>query len=222
MGRFGAALRRADATGGPASFRGGPVSTRDDDVRAAIRDLGADGTVDGDAATAAWEEVLRLPQWDGEPVWIHSDLLPGTLLVREGKLSSVIDFGGLGVGDPACDMMVAWTLFSAETRGLFREVSDVDDVTWARGRGWALCFGLMAEHYYRVKNPILAGVGRRAMFEALADYQCEDRRLLLVRPLSGRRCQNPLPEHCHGRARRCPPASTPQAITTVIITVVIY
>jgi aminoglycoside phosphotransferase (APT) family kinase protein len=69
-------------------------------------------------------------------------------------------------------MMVAWNLFSAETRDLFREAAGVDDTTWARGRGWALCFGLMAEHYYRVKNPVLASVGRRAMFEALADYQC--------------------------------------------------
>lgn len=171
LGRFVAALRQVDAADGPTSFRGGPVSTREDDVRAAIRDLGADGTVDADVATAAWEEVLRLPQWDGDPVWIHSDLLPGNLLVGKGRLSAVIDFGGLGVGDPACDMMVAWTLLSAETRGLFREAADVDDVTWARGRGWALCFGLMAEHYYRVKNPVLASVGRRAMSQALADHQ---------------------------------------------------
>ncbi|MFB7224948.1 aminoglycoside phosphotransferase family protein [Streptomyces sp. NPDC056227] len=171
LGRFVAALRQVDATGGPASFRGGPVRTRDDDVRAAIRDLGADGTVDATAAGAVWEEVLRLPQWDGEPVWIHSDLLPGNLLVRKGRLSAVIDFGGLGIGDPACDMMVAWTLLSAETRDLFREAAAVDDGTWARGRGWALCFGLMAEHYYRVKNPVLASVGRRAMLQALADYQ---------------------------------------------------
>ncbi|MFE9966545.1 phosphotransferase [Streptomyces sp. NPDC005525] len=84
LGRFVAALRQVDATGGPVSFRGGPVRTREDDVRAAIRDLGADGTVDAAAATAAWEEVLQLPQWDGAPVWIHNDLLPGNLLVRKG------------------------------------------------------------------------------------------------------------------------------------------
>ncbi|WP_303656068.1 aminoglycoside phosphotransferase family protein [Streptantibioticus ferralitis] len=171
LGRFVTALRQVDATGGPVSSRGGPVMTRDEDVRAAIRDLGADGTVDAAAVTAAWEEVLRLPQWDGEPVWIHSDLLPGNLLVRNGRLSAVIDFGVLGVGDPACDMMAAWTLLPAETRDLFREAAAVDDATWARGRGWALCFGLTAEHYYRVKNPVLASVGRRAMFQALADYQ---------------------------------------------------
>ncbi|MFI2370812.1 aminoglycoside phosphotransferase family protein [Streptomyces sp. NPDC018833] len=171
LGRFGAALRTVDAAGGPASFRGGPVRTRDDEVRAAIRDLGADGTVDAEAATAAWEEVLRLPQWTGDPVWVHSDLLPGNLLVRAGRLSAVIDFGCVGVGDPACDMMAAWTLLTAGTRDLFREAAEVDDATWARGRGWALSWGLVTEHYYRVKNPVLATVGRRALREALAEYQ---------------------------------------------------
>ncbi|WSU69696.1 aminoglycoside phosphotransferase family protein [Streptomyces sp. NBC_01102] len=170
LGRFVAALRKVDATGGPTSFRGGPVATRDTDVRAAIRDLGADGTVNADAATEAWESALRLPQWQGDPVWIHSDLLPGNMLASKGRLTAVIDFGGLGVGDPAVDVMVAWNLFTAETRGLFREAAEVDDDTWARGRGWALAFGLMAEHYYHVKNPVLASVGRRSMYEALADF----------------------------------------------------
>jgi aminoglycoside phosphotransferase (APT) family kinase protein len=82
LGRFVAALHRADATGGPPSWRGGPVAANDADVRAAIRDLGADGTVDGDAATALWEDVVRLPQWDGAPVWLHGDLLPGNLLTE--------------------------------------------------------------------------------------------------------------------------------------------
>ncbi|MFI6512180.1 aminoglycoside phosphotransferase family protein [Streptosporangium sp. NPDC050855] len=173
LGRFGTALRRLDATGGPLSFRGGPVSARDDDVRAAVRGLAADGAVDADAATAAWEDVLRSPSWDGDPVWVHSDLLPGNLLVRDGALSAVIDFGGLGVGDPACDMMAAWTLFSAGTRDAFREASAVDDATWARGRGWALCFGLTAENYYRARNHVLADVGRRATSEVLADHRRE-------------------------------------------------
>ncbi|MCJ1676541.1 aminoglycoside phosphotransferase family protein [Streptomyces sp. APSN-46.1] len=170
LGRFITALRRIDATGAPRSFRGGPVSTRDGGVRAAIRDLGADGTVDAAAATAAWEATLRLPQWQGAPVWLHGDLLPGNLLARQGRLSAVIDFGVVGVGDPACDTMAAWTLLSAGTRDLFRASVGVDDATWARGRGWALCFGLTAEHYYRVTNPVLASVGHRAAAEALADH----------------------------------------------------
>ncbi|MFE0376953.1 aminoglycoside phosphotransferase family protein [Streptomyces inhibens] len=169
LGRFVVALRQVDAAAGPPSFRGGPLRTRDDDVRVAIRDLDAGGTLDGEAATAAWDAALRLPAWHGAPVWVHSDLLPGNLLARDGRLSAVIDFGGLGVGDPACDMMAAWTVLSAETRDLFRAASGADDATWARGRGWALCFGLTALHYYRVTNPVLADVGRRAVQEALAD-----------------------------------------------------
>ncbi|MEV0532774.1 aminoglycoside phosphotransferase family protein [Kitasatospora sp. NPDC050463] len=168
---FVTALRRIDASDAPPSYRGGWVGTRDHEVRAAIRGLGADGAVDADAATAAWEGVLRLPRWEGAPVWLHGDLLPGNLLAREGRLSAVIDFGVAGVGDPACDMMAAWTLFSAGAREVFRESARVDDATWARGRGWALCFGLTAEHHYRVTNPVLATVGRRAVAEALADLR---------------------------------------------------
>ncbi len=171
LGRFVAALRRFDATGGPPSFRGGPISTRDDDVRTAIRDLGADGTVDADAATAAWETALTAPTWDGASVWIHADLHPGNLLARQGRLAAVIDFGGLGVGDPACDMLPAWTLLTAQTRDLFRAEAKVDDATWARGRGWGLYFGLGAVHVYRVTNPVLAAIGQHAMTQAIADYQ---------------------------------------------------
>ncbi|MGK5499095.1 aminoglycoside phosphotransferase family protein [Streptomyces sp. URMC 125] len=173
LGRFTAALRRAGTAGGPPpSFRGGPVSARDGDVRTAVRDLAADGELDGEAATAAWEEVLRLPQWQGDPVWVHADLLPGNLLARDGRLNAVIDFGGAGVGDPACDAMSAWTLLTADTREAFREAAGVDDdATWARGRGWALCFGLGALHYYRTTNPALAAVGRRAVEEVLAEVR---------------------------------------------------
>lgn len=171
LGRFVAALRRVDATGGPASFRGGHVGSDDEYIRAAILDLGADGTLDADRATAAWQDALQLPQWDREPVWLHADLLPGNLLTEDGRLTAVIDFGGLGVGDPAADMLPAWTMFGAGTRELFHEAAEVDDATWARGRGWALRFGASAVHYYRGgKNPVLDAVGRRALSEALAEY----------------------------------------------------
>jgi aminoglycoside phosphotransferase (APT) family kinase protein len=170
LGAVVAALRGVDATGGPPSYRGGPMSASDDAAtRSAIRVLSAEGLIDGAVATAAWEQVLELPQWEGEPGWLHGDLMPGNLLTRHGRLTGVIDFGIVGFGDPACDRTPAWYLFSGETRELFRSAADVDDITWARGRGWALCLGLGSEHYYRTKNPALATVGRRAMFEALAD-----------------------------------------------------
>ncbi|MGW0843234.1 aminoglycoside phosphotransferase family protein [Streptomyces sp. NPDC002787] len=170
LGRFVAALRKVDATGGPVSFRGGPVAAEDDEVRDAIRGLGADGAVDAALATAVWEETLRVPQWTGDPVWVHADLLPGNLLTTAGRLTAVIDFGGLGVGDPACDLLPAWALCTADSRATFRETADVDVATWARGRGWALCFGLVAEHYYRDKGHVLAEVGRRTAGEVLAEY----------------------------------------------------
>jgi aminoglycoside phosphotransferase (APT) family kinase protein len=171
LGRFVAALQRCDATGGPPSFRGGPIGIKDHDVRIAIRDLGADGMVDADLATAAWETALTAPAWDGAPVWVHADIHPANLLVRRGRLAAVIDFGGLGVGDPACDMLPAWTLLTAQTREPFRAEAKVDDATWVRGRGWGLYFGIGAVHAHRVTNPVLAAIGQHAVAEVIADYQ---------------------------------------------------
>lgn len=174
LGRFIAALQRVDPNGGPRpgehnSFRGVPLAVRDPPTRAAIGSLHS--TLDTSAATAAWEAALRATAWQRAPVWIHGDLLAGNLLARQGRLSAVIDFGCLGVGDPACDVMAAWTFLSAESREVFRAALGVDDATWARGRGWALSFGLIALPYYRVSNPVLARIARRAIDEALADHQ---------------------------------------------------
>ena len=174
LARFIAALQRIDPAGGPPPgehnfFRGVPLATRDTQTRAAIASL--HGTLDADAVTAAWEAALRAPAWDGPPVWIHGDLQSGNLLAREGRVNAVIDFGGLGVGDPACDLMVAWNLLSAETRGVFRAALPVDDATWERGRGWALSVGLIALPYYRRTNPALAGISAHAIDEALADHE---------------------------------------------------
>jgi aminoglycoside phosphotransferase (APT) family kinase protein len=99
-GRFVAALERIDTTGGPPSFRGGPVSMLDDRVRGEIRDLGTDSTLDPGLAIAAWETALATPEWDGDPVWVHADLSPLNLLVRHRRLTAVIDFGGLASATP--------------------------------------------------------------------------------------------------------------------------
>jgi aminoglycoside phosphotransferase (APT) family kinase protein len=171
LGRFVAALQRIDTTGAPPSFRGGPVNALDDRVRAEIRDLGADGTLDAEVATSAWETALAAPAWDGPPVWIHADLYPVNLLARQGRLTAVIDFGGVGVGDPACDMLPAWALLTAQIRELFRAEANVDEATWVRGRGWGLALGIGAVHFYRVTNPVLAAIGRHSIAEALADHQ---------------------------------------------------
>ena len=123
------------------------------------------------AVTAAWDAALQAPAWHGPPVWIHGDLSPLNLLVQQGRISAVIDFGCLGVGDPACDLQVAWNLLATQTRDVFRAALPVDDATWARGRGWALSVGLIALPYYQSTNPVLAGIARRAIDEALADQK---------------------------------------------------
>ena len=97
------------------------------------------------------------------------------MLAQEGQLTAVIDFGGLGVGDPACDLMIAWNLFTPPMRWAFREAIDVDDATWARGRGWALSFGLVALPYYHTKNPTLAGISRYAIEQVLGDFERDSR-----------------------------------------------
>ena len=173
LAQFIAALQRINPAGGPPpgahnSFRGVPLAMRDSPTRAAIASL--HGTLDTDAVTAAWEAALQAPAWHGSPVWIHGDLQSGNLLAVQGRLSAVIDFGCLGVGDPACDVMAAWLYLSAETRDVFRAALSVDDTTWARGRGWALYFGLIALPYYQGTNPVLAGIARHAIDEVLADH----------------------------------------------------
>lgn len=172
LGAFVAALQGIDPVGGPPpgphnSFRGVPLVRRDAETRGAIAALR--GTFDTDALTVAWEAAIRAPAWQGPPVWLHGDLHAANMLAHQGRLNAVIDFGCLGVGDPACDLAPAWTYLPADTRGIFRAALAVDDSTWARGRGWALSFGLIALPYYRHTNPELAGIARYSIEQALAD-----------------------------------------------------
>lgn len=171
LATFIRALQAIDTTGGPPAgpanfYRGVPLAERDADVRRAI-DASA-GMIDAVAVTAAWEEALRASAWDGPPVWVHGDL-PGNMLASEGRLGAVIDFGCLGVGDPACDLDVAWSLFSGESRAAFREALGVDDATWARGKGWALRAVGGISHYAGT-NPALATSCLYRVEEVLADH----------------------------------------------------
>jgi aminoglycoside phosphotransferase (APT) family kinase protein len=178
LGEFVAALQRIDPAGGPEpgaynSGRGVPLALRDRATREAIADLHS--TYDADTLTAAWEAALDAPAWDGPPVWLHGDLQAGNLLAADGRLSAVIDFGCLALGDPACDVMPAWSYLHAGTRDAFRAALPVDDATWARGRGWALSVGLIALPYYETTNPVLAGIARHAIGEVLADHASASR-----------------------------------------------
>jgi aminoglycoside phosphotransferase (APT) family kinase protein len=171
LAQFVAALQRIDPTGGPAPgehnfFRGVPLGMRDEGTRAAIASLS--GRIDAGAVTVAWDEALQAPEWERPPVWIHGDLDARNLLVEEGRLSGVIDWGGLGVGDPACDVMIAWKVLSADTRDIFRTALSVDEATWARSRGWALSQALIALSYYTLEtNPVLVREAHRWLGEVL-------------------------------------------------------
>ena len=172
LARFLVALQGIDAAGGPPPgkhnfFRGVPLAARDKGVRAALDAL--QGRLDTEAALAAWEASLRAPAAQGAPVWIHGDLQSGNLLATEGRLCAVIDFGGLGVGDPACELIVAWNLFRGEARRAFREALEVDDATWERGRGWALSIALIALPYYWETNPDLVRDSQETIAEVLGE-----------------------------------------------------
>ena len=144
LARFVAALRALDPAGAPPSdLRSGPLATHDDAIRAAAGALR--GQLDLAPALAAWQEALAAPLWTGPPVWLHGDLHPANILVSYGELSAVIDFGLLGLGDPASDLMAAWTCLDRPgARRIFRRTLAADDATWSRARGWALHLGLRA------------------------------------------------------------------------------
>src|SRR5438552_6095013 len=178
LAHFITALQRIDPMNWPGPFppgssRGMPLSTRDAPTRTAIAELS--GRVNTDAVTAAWEAALQASEWHGPPIWTHGDLLPGNLLVQRGRISAVIDFEGLGVGDPACDLIVAWSLLSQHSREIFRAAFPLGDVTVARGRGWSLSIGLIALPYYQSTNPVFAATAHRMITEVLVDHQREKR-----------------------------------------------
>lgn len=171
LAKFLVALQGIDASEGPPAgphsfYRGAPLSVYDADTQRSLALLA--GEIDTDAAQAVWDEALRTT-WDGPPVWFHGDVAAGNLLVRDGELSAVIDFGCTGVGDPACDLAIAWTLFSGESRAAFRAGLPLDEGTWARGRGWALWKALITLAEYRETNPLKADEARYVINEVLSN-----------------------------------------------------
>lgn len=164
---FLAALQSVDPTDGPRPgthnwYRGGTLRTYDGEARRAFTTL--DGRVDVGLARAIWQSALGA-RWDGVPSWFHGDVARGNLLLLDGELAAVIDFGTCGVGDPACDLAIAWTLLTAEGREVFRHRLSVDAPMWARGRGWALWKTLAA----CASDPGDADA-RRILSEIFTDY----------------------------------------------------
>ena len=140
LAEFLSALRRVDPADGPRPgthnwYRGGTLRTYADAVREALTELA--GHVDVDRVAEIWRDAVDTP-WDGTEMWFHGDIAQGNLLLVDGQLAAVIDFGTCGVGDPACDLAIAWTLLTVEGRRAFRETLAIDEAAWSRGRGWAL------------------------------------------------------------------------------------
>lgn len=127
-------LHKVDVTDGPLPgphnfYRGDHPSVYDLETRSFIEK--------SDRAMIVWEKAIS-SKWSYKPVWIHGDISSGNILLKGNKLVAVIDFGCMGVGDPACDLVIAWTFFRNESRKIFKEYIGLDPDTWARARGWAL------------------------------------------------------------------------------------
>jgi aminoglycoside phosphotransferase (APT) family kinase protein len=143
-------MQRIDPAGAPRG-RGIPLAERDREIRYWLARFHGDPSV-----TAEWERALAARPWEGAPVWHHGDLDVRNWLVRDGRITGVIDWGAMGVGDPACDVMVAWKLHSPAARDAFREALPTDDATWERARGWVLSQAVAILAYYTPENnPVL-------------------------------------------------------------------
>jgi aminoglycoside phosphotransferase (APT) family kinase protein len=170
---FLAALYRIDPSGGPEAgeqnfWRGGALTRYARQTRRAVADL--DGSIDDAAALAVWDAATSTPAV-GTPVWVHGDVAANNLLVRDGRLAAVIDFGTAAVGDPACDTVLAWTFLDGESREAFRERLPVDEGTWARGRGWALWKALITMAWNPDADPAFTAECRRVLASVIAEHR---------------------------------------------------
>ncbi|GLY26011.1 aminoglycoside phosphotransferase family protein [Micromonospora sp. NBRC 101691] len=173
LAAFARALHRVDPAGGPSrppGSRGSALRHVDDAVRRVLPRLAQhDDGFDVAAAEAAWDACLAAPDWTGNPVWIHGDLQPGNLITDGGRLVGVVDFGALGVGDPAPDVAPALWTFTGAARETYREAVGYDDATWRRACGWALAPSLTGIDYYRHTFPRMAEHGRRMVRAVIAE-----------------------------------------------------
>ncbi len=171
LAQFIRALQRIDATGAPRAgahsfHRGAPLEHYDHETRHALAALR--GRIDTGEASQVWDAALAAT-WDGPPVWFHGDIASGNLLVRDAKLAAVIDFGTSGVGDPACDLVIAWTFFSGQSRETFRRAVDQRPAIWARARGWALWKALICLAAEIDTDAPSAAVNREVIDHLLSD-----------------------------------------------------
>ena len=168
LAAFVRALREIDHRDGPRHQRGASIRHGDRMVRDGVGRL--DGELDIDALLAVWSEAVTAPEHDGPPTWFHGDLSYLNLLATDGRISGVIDWGTCGVGDPAIDMIPAWSLLPAGAREVYRDELGVDDAEWARGKGWVIT-GVFGIPYYRYTNPVLVADKLHAIAAVLEERQ---------------------------------------------------
>jgi aminoglycoside phosphotransferase (APT) family kinase protein len=162
------AIRGLDPTGAPRADGRWALSAWDPSVSRSLEALG--GVIDVERAGAAWAAAVAAPSWDGPATWVHGDLLAANLLVADGRLAAVIDWGGAGTGDPAADLLPAWSGLDATGRARLHTVLDPDDATWTRGQGWALRTALTGLPYYPETNPGFAALAAAMLAAVLADH----------------------------------------------------
>lgn len=172
LAQFLNALHRIDTTDGPAAgehsfYRGDSLSHYDAQARESLRLLR--GKIDTRAASMLWDKAVATT-WTNKPVWVHGDLSAGNLLVANGKLFAVIDFGQLAVGDPACDLAIAWTLFDGESRDAFRAALPLDADTWLRGAAWTLWKYMLVAAKQTEWNAVEAAQPMRVIEAVLKDF----------------------------------------------------
>jgi len=169
---FLAALYRIDPADGPLPgqhnwFRGGPLDVYDDETQEEL--VALNGHIDTNLAAEIWQAALA-STFDGPPVWFHGDAQPGNLLIENGRLSAVIDFGTCGIGDPSCDTTIAWTFLSGESSKIFKERLPVDSATWVRGRGWAVWKAMKVLVMELADDPEGAAFTKRVIEKIMADH----------------------------------------------------
>ncbi|MGB0934552.1 MAG: aminoglycoside phosphotransferase family protein [Alphaproteobacteria bacterium] len=164
-------LQSVDTTDAPLCSRKYPSIIHDAETSPLIPALS--DTFDSAQITKLWEAALDLAPWQGNPVWLHGDIHTGNLLVQDGAITGIIDFGMSGIGDPACDLMVAWTLFTKDTRQIFHDAVAPDQATWNRAKAYALHFGIMAYSYYKDRDPFVANIAKNTLGEVINDSSDE-------------------------------------------------
>jgi aminoglycoside phosphotransferase (APT) family kinase protein len=157
-------LRSIDMSGASHGGRK-PLIELDAQTRCAI--ASSRDVIDHEAVSVAWERSIESPKWDGKPVWLHGDLLKSNLLIKDNRLYAILDFGGVGIGDPATDVVPAWSVFNKTGRETFRQALRVDDQIWNRARGYALHQALMIIPYYPKTNPEFVTMAMHTVDEIL-------------------------------------------------------